>query len=658
MCLALFLWGAGLAHAEEGAPVELTFDESGKAYLYPADLVATGMTLDAETGVLTKDAEGAASLTVNLGDVDFSDVTRIDVSVDVSAENGYSDLISCTIVRSQTEDINAWYTSRYGINYADGDYQSRSGHIKEIVMAANDTVMGQMKLNSICITKDMSVEIPVEEGETSLAEIPYQVLTDGTWNPGTPDWNVGNGEQNTIYGRGSTVPTYYADLSEYDELRIYQTAGDPVRVFFFNDLSDSYMPGDQPESDYYLLVNTTTEPALVVGETYSSVDLKAIKEKFGFAKLIAIKASAFNTTATVDKIAVALSASGEEDPDAPVELTFDESGKAYVDLADLEVTGMTLDAETGLLAKDAEGAASLTIHLGDVDFSDVTRIDVSVDVSAENGYSDLISCTIVRSQTEDINAWYTSRYGINYADGDYQSRSGHIKEIVMAANDTVMGQMKLNSICITKDMSVEIPVEEGETSLAEIPYQVLTDGTWNPGTPDWNVGNGEQNTIYGRGSTVPTYYADLSEYDELRIYQTAGDPVRVFFFNDLSDSYMPGDQPESDYYLLVNTTTEPALVVGETYSSVDLKAIKEKFGFAKLIAIKASAFNTTATVGKIALVKSEDIGTSIGTAEKAAGDAATVEAIYDLSGRRVDAPVKGVNLVKMSDGRVKKVIVD
>ena len=49
MCLALFLWGAGLAHAEEGAPVELTFDESGKAYLYPADLVATGMTLDAET---------------------------------------------------------------------------------------------------------------------------------------------------------------------------------------------------------------------------------------------------------------------------------------------------------------------------------------------------------------------------------------------------------------------------------------------------------------------------------------------------------------------------------------------------------------------------------------------------------------------------------
>ena len=155
-----------------------------------------------------------------------------------------------------------------------------------------------------------------------------------------------------------------------------------------------------------------------------------------------------------------------------------------------------------------------------------------------------------------------------------------------------------------------------------------------------------------------TYYADLSEYDELRIYQTAGDPVRVFFFNDLSDSYMPGDQPESDYYLLVNTTTEPALVVGETYSSVDLKAIRDRFGFAKLIAIKASAFNTTATVGKIALVKSEDIGTSIGTAEKAAGDAATVEAIYDLSGRRVDAPVKGVNLVKMSDGRVKKVIVD
>ena len=42
---------------------------------------------------------------------------------------------------------------------------------------------------------------------------------------------------------------------------------------------------------------------------------------------------------------------------------------------------------------------------------------------------------------------------------------------------------------------------------------------------------------------------------------------------------------------------------------------------------------------------------------EAATSTATVVEIYDLSGRKVSAPVKGINLMKMSDGTVKKVIV-
>ncbi len=42
---------------------------------------------------------------------------------------------------------------------------------------------------------------------------------------------------------------------------------------------------------------------------------------------------------------------------------------------------------------------------------------------------------------------------------------------------------------------------------------------------------------------------------------------------------------------------------------------------------------------------------------EAVTSAATVVEIYDLSGRQVSAPVKGINLMKMSDGTVKKVIV-
>ncbi len=33
------------------------------------------------------------------------------------------------------------------------------------------------------------------------------------------------------------------------------------------------------------------------------------------------------------------------------------------------------------------------------------------------------------------------------------------------------------------------------------------------------------------------------------------------------------------------------------------------------------------------------------------------EAIYDLDGRRIDAPQKGINIIRMSDGTTRKVLV-
>ena len=54
-----------------------------------------------------------------------------------------------------------------------------------------------------------------------------------------------------------------------------------------------------------------------------------------------------------------------------------------------------------------------------------------------------------------------------------------------------------------------------------------------------------------------------------------------------------------------------------------------------------------------------DLGGEVTSVEnvEAATSTATVVEIYDLSGRQVSTPVKGINLMKMSDGTVKKVIV-
>ena len=126
----------------------------------------------------------------------------------------------------------------------------------------------------------------------------------------------------------------------------------------------------------------------------------------------------------------------------------------------MQVEGMTIDRETGVLTKAEAGNANILIDLGDVDLSDVTRIDVNVDVTSE-GYTDLFWRTIIRNQTEDINAWYTSKYGIDYTAGDYQSRSENIKDILMETVYETVGTMKINYICITKDMS-------GETGIGSV----------------------------------------------------------------------------------------------------------------------------------------------------------------------------------------------
>ena len=572
-------------------PVELTFDETGKAYVYPEDMQVTGMTLNTETGLLTKDYTGNAKIFVNLGNTDLSEVVAIKVNVDVDGE-GYTDLFWRTSIRSKTEEINNWTgDGKYDIDYT--DFQASSEHVASIELQTDYNIMGQMKITSICFMKTEDSEV------VDLKDIPYMVKEGDAWNQGDPDWAL-NCDTSTVYGRGSTVPMFYADLSEYDELRIYQTAGDPVRVFFFNDKSDEFVAGATPESDYYFTVNTTSDPALTVGEEYSTVDLKAIKEKFGAAKLIAIKASAFNTTANVSQLAV-VKYSEVIDPNAPFELTFDEEGKAYIYPNIMTASGeLSIDPQTGIVTKNYTGNGSLHIDLGDVDLTEVTRIEVNVDVADENGYNDLMWRTIVRNQTEDIYAWTgNSKYDINYTQSDFQERSEHIAGIELQADYNRLGDMKINYICLIKG---EPAPEVVETDLQTLPYLVLDQATgeWNEGTPTWNVGNGEQNTIYGNGTTVPLYYADLDGYEELRIYQTTGEPVRVFFFNENSDEYEAG-MDQNGYFQTVYAVADPL----NDYLTVDLKAIKEQYGFVKLIAIKASAYNTNATVTKITVTKTE-----------------------------------------------------
>lgn len=131
---------------------------------------------------------------------------------------------------------------------------------------------------------------------------------------------------------------------------------------------------------------------------------------------------------------------------------------------------------------------------------------------------------------------------------------------------------------------------------------------WVETTPDWNMGvNGE--TIYGTYMGEQVHYVDLEGYDELRVYQTEGAPVRCFFFN--TSGEITKDNVGSNLTVSSEITTDRPIKYskveygknGEYYWSVDLNEVKANVGAVKLIAVKSNAYNSTATVTAINAVR-------------------------------------------------------
>ena len=119
--------------------------------------------------------------------------------------------------------------------------------------------------------------------EPSINTLPYY----DHGNIRTPDWNV-NSAQTTIFGSYSSDPVRYVDLAGYKELRVYQTDDDNIRCFFIG-------RDGSPQ---------TVNPSLISGSKNRTINLEEIYNSYGQVKLISIKASSPNTTATVTDVKV------------------------------------------------------------------------------------------------------------------------------------------------------------------------------------------------------------------------------------------------------------------------------------------------------------------------------------------------------------------
>lgn len=152
-----------------------------------------------------------------------------------------------------------------------------------------------------------------------------------------------------------------------------------------------------------------------------------------------------------------------------------------------------------------------------------------------------------------------------------------------------------------------------EGSLRDFPFMVNTDlatatGTWSVGTPDWYMNGAVQTAnVYGSHRGEEVHYADLEGYDELRIYQTAGNPVRCFFFNNDNNvatnlTVTVSDTITDDRPMRFTQKKDES---GVSYWSVDLNTVKKLTGQVKLISIKSATSdnNDVATVTAINVVR-------------------------------------------------------
>lgn len=264
-------------------PFKLTFDESGKAYILPSDLseLAVGVEVDDQTGEIIKTETGPASITLELGDVDFSNVTSIISDYDNSSD-GYNDLLNNVFIQQVSGEgvRDGWYSSKYNIYYNDED-RARSKHVSKMVLNFNsdgDNATGKMKISSICITKSVitvSDFVPLTRDDYFTWTLP---TIEGEKVNKVQYFDYHLGEEvapgGTVYGDVNVYYLNYVDLTGAESLKVKGSKGMIVR-FLFNRITDQ---GNYVEKNVTIGEDGT---ALIDLSEFDYVHLNAVKSNWG-----------------------------------------------------------------------------------------------------------------------------------------------------------------------------------------------------------------------------------------------------------------------------------------------------------------------------------------------------------------------------------------
>ncbi len=215
---------------------------------------------------------------------------------------------------------------------------------------------------------------------------------------------------------------------------------------------------------------------------------------------------------------------------------------------------------------------------------------------------------------------------------DADATKEKLEAAIKAINDAFNGLTYVEGYTpVTKEMfkhyaSVETPGEGSSTGCAYSLYESV-------------------DMPYGDATVSELNWADLSEYDELIVVKSGDTKPRILMNRLVKDGQQAATKEESKMLDINdnagNTWSADAYqeIVDDNVFVINLKAIVEDFGFARLHSIKKQGWAAGVTVTDLIVGK----GTATSISEAKVAKAA--KAIYNVAGQQIKDLQKGLNIV-------------
>ncbi len=260
----------------------------------------------------------------------------------------------------------------------------------------------------------------------------------------------------------------------------------------------------------------------------------------------------------------------------PTTLSFDETGKATIDLTDITVEGASLsyDDQTGTVTSTGTDG-NIKINFDQAyDLSSLTHWTANKDGDDIVQFWKLVGATNDGSDLNMYSGEYDRAFPGALASPDFTAVTG----IMMHVNAT--GTLKFTELFLTASM----------VKASDPHYTPLTKSLFNDDDCAYNLGSA-QGTIYGFGTPTEGKYADATGYQKLILKGKADDEIRLF--------YNQTEGTDNSGQKVVRKTFDSEGIIEYDLTSGDFSGLEHVY----INAVKSGSYDTSSIVYSMDLYK-------------------------------------------------------